>query len=561
MAAPSTTVDGETTAVATPSPNAGIGGDEATAKVRAAPSPFDNAYGDADVVLRTADGADFYVHKNILRMSSTFFNTMFSIPQPETHARSPSNEGPVLNSSTALEVLPVPEDSRALESVLRWCYPKAIHNPASSTVAQISLALAAAQLYGMEHVVTKLTKKLRTLRHHRPLEVFAEAFYRDLKDIALDAADSFCYPSLPPTYEKRKQMPMHPISTYSPHMDGVPASWYFRLLEHHHRVAVIPNPHIATIPHFRLPSRSLIVTEHGLIGKQRSSPVLPLHPFHDDPRADVLVRSSDGSRFFVWSSLLSYSSPVLDQMLSTVTVAPDAATTDTTPDRQLDLPEDGQTLALLIKLCYPMPDPELVHGSNEEKLADLNRLLDAARKYKVTRAVDFVRQKFIAIADVSPVRLYFIASQQGWEYGLQEAAVRCIYEEADEYVPEMELGTAAAYRRLLVYRQRCREIILACYDPTPVPSPWPRPNRAKYFSKQSWLSEPRDSRFWLAIHRRVRENVCAARDPIFDLEALYPSFGRTEPLTQGTTNHGNKTLSLQDLVETGRALGEVRKLA
>ncbi|EPS96062.1 hypothetical protein FOMPIDRAFT_17317, partial [Fomitopsis schrenkii] len=72
----------------------------------------------ADIVLRTADGTDFYVHKTILRMSSTFFQTMFSLPQPNAPARDSTENGFALNSGAAPEVLPVPESSHVLESVL-----------------------------------------------------------------------------------------------------------------------------------------------------------------------------------------------------------------------------------------------------------------------------------------------------------------------------------------------------------------------------------------------------------------------------------------------------------
>lgn len=536
----------EAQVVATQTPSAGIGGHEDTPEVTTAPSPFDNQYKDADIVLRTVDGTDFYVHSSILRMSSTFFQAMLSLPQPTGHDR-----GRPLNSGAALEVLPVPERSKTLESVLRLCYPKAIHNPGYSTVLQISPMLAVAQKYDMEQIMRKLTKKLHTLRHHRPLEVFAEAFYRDLDDIARDAADAFCYPTLPPS--EGKKMPTYTIDKYSPHMDDIPASWYFRLLEHHDKVAAIRNPRRATIPRFSLPPRSSTVTDHGVLGQQRSGSTLPLHPFSSDPRADLLVRSSDGSEFFVWASFLRYSSPVLERMVASATPAPAVDETHPFLARQLDLPEDGQTIALLLQLCYPQGDPDLASGSLAEMLVDFNRLLDAARKYQVPRAVEFVRQK---LAVVPPMRAYFIALQQGWEDGLQEAAVRCVYELADEYVPEMELGTAAAYRRLLVYRQECRGAIIAGCTPTPAPYQVQRLSHARYFNKQSWLPRPSESRLWLAIHRRVRENVYAARDPAFGLEALHTSFSQAGPAQQVDTNIG----SLETILDVARELAKVRRL-
>jgi len=68
-----------------------------------APSPFDRT--NADVILHTSDDVEFRVHRIILSMASSFFDTMFSLPQS--------------GSSSDLQSVDVTEDSRTMETLLR----------------------------------------------------------------------------------------------------------------------------------------------------------------------------------------------------------------------------------------------------------------------------------------------------------------------------------------------------------------------------------------------------------------------------------------------------------
>ncbi|KAF8153488.1 hypothetical protein K438DRAFT_1987624 [Mycena galopus ATCC 62051] len=70
--------------------------------------PFDSQ--DADVILRTSDGADFRLHKAVLSLVSPVFWDMFMLPQPHS-------------DDTALPVVKVSEDSVTLDRALRFFYP------------------------------------------------------------------------------------------------------------------------------------------------------------------------------------------------------------------------------------------------------------------------------------------------------------------------------------------------------------------------------------------------------------------------------------------------------
>ncbi|ETW80406.1 hypothetical protein HETIRDRAFT_101564 [Heterobasidion irregulare TC 32-1] len=77
--------------------------------------PFDDT--DADIVLRSSDDVDFYVHKWPLSRASSVFEDMFSIPSPNA----PSNADDLKDG---LPVVRVAEDYQTLDIVLRLCYPR-----------------------------------------------------------------------------------------------------------------------------------------------------------------------------------------------------------------------------------------------------------------------------------------------------------------------------------------------------------------------------------------------------------------------------------------------------
>lgn len=551
-------------------------------------APFDNPYGDADLILRSSQGLDFYVHKPILRIASEFFATMLSLPQPSSsddHSAIGASSGASSTGdggTTPLPVVAMSEDSRCLKDILRLCYPPAIVKRELKSVKAISSPLAAAQKYQMSQVVSELITRLKSFCKSHPLDVYAEAFYRELDDIAVAAAENFVQrdsldfglSSLPWTWRS----PLLAMDSYSTHLDDVPASWYYRLLDyyanknaptkkkkkHAKQTKALYKGQGILLP--RRLARSVVSCGYGNMHNLVPSAAQPSHPFCDPLHADAVIRSSDGIDLWILRSFLRYSSTVFEQMLATgssLATADSAASGDEpSSNRLLDLPEEGRTLALLFQLCYPMADPEFTGRSTYDDLHDLYHLFEAGQKYKVARAMEFARRTFISKAsDTYPLRLYFIASEKQWEEGMEVAAMHCVYELADqpEYSPVMEIGSTAAYRRLLVYRRKCRDIILAHYDPSGIPESTPP---ASYWSTTPWLNEPGDARFWLAMHKRARENIAAGQEPCLDGDALFPEYLRnTDKAEAGCTDletvRTGLKMSRNIIVGIAKALAEV----
>ncbi|KAH9921636.1 uncharacterized protein B0H18DRAFT_1020600 [Fomitopsis serialis] len=165
-----------------------------------------------------------------------------------------------------------------------------------------------------------------------------------------------------------------------------------------------------------------------------------------------------------------------------------------------------------------MPNPDVYDGSDNDKLRDAYSLLEAATKYEAVRAVEFAKQVITTVAlVVCPLRLYFIASQYNWGDLMKQAACRAVYE-----------MSSAAYRRLLVYRQKCRDLILAHYTKsTPGAPPGTvdvaAPTRAMYWSKKGWLSEPNHYDLWMAMHIQMNENVSTGRSKPRQADAIVPA--------------------------------------
>ncbi|KAF8983738.1 hypothetical protein BDQ17DRAFT_1437268 [Cyathus striatus] len=95
--------------------------------------PFDGSEG-SDIILRTSDNMEFHVYRVILSVASPFFKSMFSLPQP------PSDD-------VSLPIIDVPEHSKALDPLLRYCYP--VMDPVISDLTVLVDMLEAAMKYEM----------------------------------------------------------------------------------------------------------------------------------------------------------------------------------------------------------------------------------------------------------------------------------------------------------------------------------------------------------------------------------------------------------------------------
>ncbi|KAJ7025110.1 hypothetical protein C8F04DRAFT_1289142 [Mycena alexandri] len=169
--------------------------------------PFANAPG-ADVILRSADGADFYVHRAILSLVSPVFETMFQLPQPD--------------GAPPVPVIDVQEESAVLDRALRFFYPAA---PASVTTLEelqdIMEVLVAK--YDVQFVVPAVKQHLERFKTSKPLAVYALGFKYGWKDVASSAA------------KESLKTPLRALGNDAPpELGGITAIAYHNLLQYHY---------------------------------------------------------------------------------------------------------------------------------------------------------------------------------------------------------------------------------------------------------------------------------------------------------------------------------------
>ncbi|KAF8141477.1 hypothetical protein EV363DRAFT_1308211 [Boletus edulis] len=112
-----------------------------------AAAPFDHAK--ADIILRSSDNIDFRVFKLFLSLASPFFETLFEIPQP-------AEESEDQEVKDGLVVVPVTEDSKTLDALLRFCYPCTLAEDPNIEVLKDALdVLEAARKYSLDVIEKK----------------------------------------------------------------------------------------------------------------------------------------------------------------------------------------------------------------------------------------------------------------------------------------------------------------------------------------------------------------------------------------------------------------------
>ena len=133
------------------------------------PSPFTAS--DADVVLRTDDGAQLRAHRRVLIEASPFFRDLFSLPQPPT-------------TDDGVPVVDVTENSSIMEHLLLLVYPGA--DPTISTLSEIAELLNVAVKYDMIRATETLRRLLVSPCYieKEPTRVYAIACRHDLEEEA-----------------------------------------------------------------------------------------------------------------------------------------------------------------------------------------------------------------------------------------------------------------------------------------------------------------------------------------------------------------------------------------
>src|SRR5260370_2920658 len=131
---------------------------------------------DADVVLRSRDDVLFCVPSMTLKMTSSWFRTMFTLPQgsPPAPSRSRNTNQRDASTPTNTEIIGLDEDSRTLEHLLRMICGFEI--PVLDTWDTVEPVLYAAEKYDMPGPASIVRALLRTPTFvDAPLRLYAAA--------------------------------------------------------------------------------------------------------------------------------------------------------------------------------------------------------------------------------------------------------------------------------------------------------------------------------------------------------------------------------------------------
>lgn len=190
------------------------------------------------------------------------------------------------------------------------------------------------------------------------------------------------------------------------------------------------------------------------------------HSF-DDPRADVILRSSDNVDFRCHKLLLAFASP---SFFGGMFNLPQPADDQGTEERKDGLPvipvtEKRQVLERLLRLCYPST---IVDPPTFPALEDVRAVLEATIKYEMDKLEHHVRKVLVApqFIENEPMRVFGIACHFRLEKEARIAAKYTLRHKIQllPYVPELEDMTGGDHHRLLEYHAECSRIAKTVAD-------------------------------------------------------------------------------------------------
>ena len=423
-----------------------------------APHPFNQS--SADVTLRTADCVDFYVYRPILSQASPVFADMFALPQPSSVSRDAMADRPIVH---------VTEDSRALERLLRICYP--IVKEKLDNLEDIVPVLQAAMKYDMEWPISLLTTDLRAIVPQAPLRVWAVACRCGLETLAREAAAMIVEnakgePDSEPARRRRPARRRTPTvaplallasmlqdSQYVKEiLGGISAGDYFRLREYLRSGDDQPTTNLLS-PTI---DTSILPTDPP---PESPSP-LPTSMIPHFPPPDVILRCADGTEVRAHTLSLVLHSPVLAEQVRTL----DPSTSsqfqggDNALNPQaslcLQMDVDSSTLSILLAVMY---------GGNSHLPSNLHSLsstLIEAKRFGLAGVAEAAQDRWNTLATSSPLEAYFVAVERGLADSARFAARKVLEGPvAGIYSNAMESSTALAYHRLLEYYKACASSI------------------------------------------------------------------------------------------------------
>ncbi|KAI0639332.1 hypothetical protein C8Q77DRAFT_53865 [Trametes polyzona] len=184
----------------------------------------------------------------------------------------------------------------------------------------------------------------------------------------------------------------------------------------------------------------------------------PVHPAFSSPNADIVLRSKDDTLFRISSETLSRTSAWFRSMLSLPQGSSPPPQAET-----IAVDESTAVLAALLSIVSGIELPTAELGDADF----LQSLLAAAEKYEMPMAVSVLRLAlFSPFLEVSPVRLFGLASRMTWEREAAHAAQQALTLDllAPETLPELVRLEPAHQARLLGLHRARREAFLAALD-------------------------------------------------------------------------------------------------
>ncbi|KAG2137596.1 uncharacterized protein EDB93DRAFT_759598 [Suillus bovinus] len=246
-----------------------------------ASAPFDHAK--ADVILRSADGVEFRVFMLFLSLASPFFETLFDLPQA-------SDEASDQEMKDGLAVITVSEDSKTLDSFLRFCYPSTMaEDPCLEDLTEVLPVLAAARKYSLDLIERKVCQALANPKvlETEPLRCFAIARNARLKHETITAA----------RHNLRKPL----IPALFPEINLISASDFLALLTYHKKCIVAVQ---ALLKDLRW-----MTSNYGsldgcgwLFNRPSPSPSPSRHSYSHHERDQYCCGQGTDARFFPWNT-------------------------------------------------------------------------------------------------------------------------------------------------------------------------------------------------------------------------------------------------------------------
>lgn len=363
-------------------------GDEKS-NVAVAPAPFNNWKKTADVVLRTPDSVHFYVHRLILSMASPVFADTFDIAHPDEIESSPHG---------ALPVVQVAESSQVLSGLLRLSYP-GCQEPVLENLKDVDAMYDSARKYDMEQVYPALRRLISSFVPRNPVKVFSVASRYRLNDQAKEAALAWREKTLwqsNPRLNSAREWASELQDDFKSVLGDITAGTFFKLVQF--AMSGVPGEFF----------EPLHVEKDVLKELDPVHPSPLCAPSFKDPDSDLIVHTSNGVDLFVHKLVLRLASPRFASMIADNEALPSACETLT-----ITVPEDSTIISRLLSLCYPFRDPHVA------TLPLAIALMDAAIKYELPRAKQYLEKVLEALLHNDPLLVYFKAV----EYQLRNLAL------------------------------------------------------------------------------------------------------------------------------------------